>query len=193
MVSMLLDARLLCIYNVRAGGRGCIPKVSAVNPILPLEPPRMLCTCALCPLWVLMAETVRSPFDYREPPTLDSDGDGSKPPPPRGWVSSGSGSGSDRCCCCCRPGHIWQRNSPDARAARSRARPLSVSSEGCALVQVFALILRWIQATERESRCLDPGRAATARPSAVAPSWRSIVSCLFCLNVLTLAPGMLTG
>lgn len=33
---------------------------------------------------VLMAETVRSPFDYREPPTLDSDGDGSKPPPPRG-------------------------------------------------------------------------------------------------------------
>uniref|UniRef100_H3CDP6 Si:cabz01080528.1 n=1 Tax=Tetraodon nigroviridis TaxID=99883 RepID=H3CDP6_TETNG len=35
---------------------------------------------------VLMAETVRSPFDYREPPTLDSDGDGSKPPPPRGRV-----------------------------------------------------------------------------------------------------------
>ncbi|XP_068163963.1 uncharacterized protein [Antennarius striatus] len=33
-----------------------------------------------------MAETVRSPFDYREPPTLDSDGDGSKPPPPRGRV-----------------------------------------------------------------------------------------------------------
>lgn len=32
----------------------------------------------------LMAENVRSPFDYREPPTLDSDGDGSKPPPPRG-------------------------------------------------------------------------------------------------------------
>ncbi|KAG7236514.1 hypothetical protein INR49_000837, partial [Caranx melampygus] len=32
---------------------------------------------------VLMAENVRSPFDYREPPTLDSDGDGSKPPPPR--------------------------------------------------------------------------------------------------------------
>lgn len=31
---------------------------------------------------VLMAESVRSPFDYREPPTLDSDGDGSKPPPP---------------------------------------------------------------------------------------------------------------
>ncbi|KAF0029304.1 hypothetical protein F2P81_018409 [Scophthalmus maximus] len=31
-----------------------------------------------------MAENVRSPFDYREPPTLDSDGDGSKPPPPRG-------------------------------------------------------------------------------------------------------------
>ncbi|XP_051993547.1 uncharacterized protein LOC127651643 isoform X1 [Xyrauchen texanus] len=31
-----------------------------------------------------MAESVRSPFDYREPPTLDSDGDGSKPPPPRG-------------------------------------------------------------------------------------------------------------
>ncbi|XP_072314709.1 uncharacterized protein [Eucyclogobius newberryi] len=28
-----------------------------------------------------MAESVRSPFDYREPPTLDSDGDGSKPPP----------------------------------------------------------------------------------------------------------------
>lgn len=37
---------------------------------------------------VLMAENVRSPFDYREPPTLDSDGDGSKPPPPRGWVST---------------------------------------------------------------------------------------------------------
>ncbi|XP_061620312.1 uncharacterized protein LOC133472859 isoform X1 [Phyllopteryx taeniolatus] len=35
-------------------------------------------------LAVLMAENVRSPFDYREPPTLDSDGDGSKPPPPRG-------------------------------------------------------------------------------------------------------------
>lgn len=32
-----------------------------------------------------MAETVRSLFDYREPPTLDSDGEGSKPPPPRGW------------------------------------------------------------------------------------------------------------
>ncbi|KAK7909870.1 hypothetical protein WMY93_014554 [Mugilogobius chulae] len=32
-----------------------------------------------------MAESVRSPFDYREPPTLDSDGDGSKPPP-RGRV-----------------------------------------------------------------------------------------------------------
>ncbi|KAM3857845.1 uncharacterized protein ACN63O_018919 [Diretmus argenteus] len=32
-----------------------------------------------------MAENVRSPFDYREPPTLDSDGDGSKPPP-RGRV-----------------------------------------------------------------------------------------------------------
>ncbi|KAM6971969.1 LOW QUALITY PROTEIN: uncharacterized protein FYW47_004125 [Aplochiton taeniatus] len=32
-----------------------------------------------------MAETVRSLFDYREPPTLDSDGDGIKPvPPPRG-------------------------------------------------------------------------------------------------------------
>ncbi|XP_024261657.2 flocculation protein FLO11 isoform X1 [Oncorhynchus tshawytscha] len=32
-----------------------------------------------------MAENVRSPFEYREPPTLDSDGDGSKPPlPPRG-------------------------------------------------------------------------------------------------------------
>ncbi|XP_028833087.1 uncharacterized protein LOC114788571 [Denticeps clupeoides] len=31
-----------------------------------------------------MAETVRSPFDYREPPTLDSDGEGSKPPPARG-------------------------------------------------------------------------------------------------------------
>ncbi|KAG5848264.1 hypothetical protein ANANG_G00096630 [Anguilla anguilla] len=31
-----------------------------------------------------MAETVRSLFDYREPPTLDSDGEGSKPPPPRG-------------------------------------------------------------------------------------------------------------
>ncbi|XP_041840843.1 uncharacterized protein LOC121639596 [Melanotaenia boesemani] len=35
---------------------------------------------------VLMAENVRSPFDYREPPTLDSDGDGSKPPPTRGRV-----------------------------------------------------------------------------------------------------------
>lgn len=34
----------------------------------------------------LMAESVRSPFDYREPPTLDSDGEGSKPPPPRGSV-----------------------------------------------------------------------------------------------------------
>ncbi|XP_016114363.1 uncharacterized protein [Sinocyclocheilus grahami] len=34
----------------------------------------------------LMAESVRSPFDYREPPTLDSDGDGGKPPPPRGRV-----------------------------------------------------------------------------------------------------------
>lgn len=34
----------------------------------------------------LMAENVRSPFDYREPPTLDSDGDGGKPPPPRGLV-----------------------------------------------------------------------------------------------------------
>ncbi|CAM4508645.1 unnamed protein product [Leuciscus chuanchicus] len=33
-----------------------------------------------------MAESVRSPFDYRDPPTLDSDGDGSKPPPPRGRV-----------------------------------------------------------------------------------------------------------
>nr|XP_057923155.1 uncharacterized protein LOC131125533 [Doryrhamphus excisus] len=33
-----------------------------------------------------MAENVRSPFDYREPPTLDSDGDGSKPPPQRGRV-----------------------------------------------------------------------------------------------------------
>ncbi|XP_053336272.1 uncharacterized protein LOC128508823 isoform X1 [Clarias gariepinus] len=33
-----------------------------------------------------MAENVRSPFDYREPPTLDSDGDGGKPPPPRGRV-----------------------------------------------------------------------------------------------------------
>ncbi|XP_076845660.1 uncharacterized protein LOC143490958 isoform X2 [Brachyhypopomus gauderio] len=31
-----------------------------------------------------MAETVRSLFDYRDPPTLDSDGEGSKPPPPRG-------------------------------------------------------------------------------------------------------------
>ncbi|KAG1956536.1 uncharacterized protein si:dkey-117m1.4 isoform X2 [Pimephales promelas] len=31
-----------------------------------------------------MAETVRSLFDYREPPTLDSDGESSKPPPPRG-------------------------------------------------------------------------------------------------------------
>lgn len=108
IVSMLYDARLLCIYNGTARGWGCIPKVSAVNPILPLEPLRMLCTCALCPLWVLMAETVRSPFDYREPPTLDSDGDGSKPPPPRGWVSSGS----DGCCCCCyESGHkiVWTR------------------------------------------------------------------------------------
>lgn len=34
-----------------------------------------------------MAESVRSPFDYREPPTLDSDGDGGKPPPPRGSVT----------------------------------------------------------------------------------------------------------
>ncbi|XP_023686521.1 uncharacterized protein [Paramormyrops kingsleyae] len=33
-----------------------------------------------------MAETVRSLFDYREPPTLDSDGEGSKPPPPLGRV-----------------------------------------------------------------------------------------------------------
>ncbi|XP_010901626.2 uncharacterized protein LOC105029795 isoform X2 [Esox lucius] len=34
-----------------------------------------------------MAETVRSLFDYRDPPTLDSDGDGTKPvPPPRGRV-----------------------------------------------------------------------------------------------------------
>ncbi|XP_034020388.1 uncharacterized protein LOC117504991 [Thalassophryne amazonica] len=33
-----------------------------------------------------MAENVRSPFDYREPPTLDSDGDGGKPPPSRGRV-----------------------------------------------------------------------------------------------------------
>ncbi|XP_072534693.1 uncharacterized protein [Salminus brasiliensis] len=31
-----------------------------------------------------MSETVRSLFDYREPPTLDSDGEGGKPPPPRG-------------------------------------------------------------------------------------------------------------
>ncbi|XP_035471731.2 uncharacterized protein LOC118289113 [Scophthalmus maximus] len=54
----------------------------------------MLCTCALGNLperaevanGALMAENVRSPFDYREPPTLDSDGDGSKPPPPRGRV-----------------------------------------------------------------------------------------------------------
>ncbi|XP_046900454.1 uncharacterized protein LOC124483905 isoform X2 [Hypomesus transpacificus] len=30
-----------------------------------------------------MAETVRSLFDYREPPTLDSDGEGSKPAPPQ--------------------------------------------------------------------------------------------------------------
>lgn len=36
----------------------------------------------------LMAENVRSPFDYREPPTLDSDGDGGKPPPPRGLVKN---------------------------------------------------------------------------------------------------------
>lgn len=40
-----------------------------------------------------MAESVRSPFDYREPPTLDSDGEGSKPPPPRGSVSPA------RACC----------------------------------------------------------------------------------------------
>ncbi|KAL7841249.1 hypothetical protein SRHO_G00249400 [Serrasalmus rhombeus] len=33
-----------------------------------------------------MAENVRSPFDYREPPTLDSDGDGSKPATSRGRV-----------------------------------------------------------------------------------------------------------
>ncbi|XP_022069817.2 uncharacterized protein LOC110965188 [Acanthochromis polyacanthus] len=53
----------------------------------------MLCTCVLCNTGarevgkaVLMAENVRSPFDYREPPTLDSDGDGSKPPPLRGRV-----------------------------------------------------------------------------------------------------------
>ncbi|KAJ8262322.1 hypothetical protein GJAV_G00165140 [Gymnothorax javanicus] len=31
-----------------------------------------------------MADNIRSLFDYREPPTLDSDGEGSKPPPPRG-------------------------------------------------------------------------------------------------------------
>ncbi|KAL1282115.1 hypothetical protein QQF64_000918 [Cirrhinus molitorella] len=31
-----------------------------------------------------MAETVRSLFDYREPPTLDSNGESSKPPQPRG-------------------------------------------------------------------------------------------------------------
>lgn len=83
--------------TIRAGGRDWI-FLRWVNPILPWEPQRMLCTCAL---WestgarevgkeVLMAETVRSPFDYREPPTLDSDGDGSKPPPPRGWVSGAS-------------------------------------------------------------------------------------------------------
>lgn len=83
--------------NTENGGRDWI-FLRWVNPILPWEPQRMLCTCAL---WestgarevgkeVLMAETVRSPFDYREPPTLDSDGDGSKPPPPRGWVSGAS-------------------------------------------------------------------------------------------------------
>ncbi|KAM8881897.1 uncharacterized protein ACB058_001960 [Synchiropus picturatus] len=52
------------------------------------------CTCAQCVYselrargkGVLMAENVRSPFDYREPPTLDSDGDGGKPPPSRGRV-----------------------------------------------------------------------------------------------------------
>ncbi|KAI4890061.1 hypothetical protein NFI96_017197 [Prochilodus magdalenae] len=31
-----------------------------------------------------MSETVRSLFDYRDPPMLDSDGEGSKPPPPKG-------------------------------------------------------------------------------------------------------------
>lgn len=41
-----------------------------------------------------MAESVRSPFDYREPPTLDSDGDGSKPPPPRGSVAAAGSPGS---------------------------------------------------------------------------------------------------
>ncbi|XP_028330979.1 uncharacterized protein LOC114480757 [Gouania willdenowi] len=53
----------------------------------------MLRTCALCTHRsasgreeALMAENVRSPFDYREPPTLDSDGDGGKPPPSRGRV-----------------------------------------------------------------------------------------------------------
>ncbi|XP_061922847.1 uncharacterized protein LOC133662737 isoform X1 [Entelurus aequoreus] len=49
----------------------------------------MLCACAsdtTAGKAVLMAENVRSPFDYREPPTLDSDGDGSKPPPQRGRV-----------------------------------------------------------------------------------------------------------
>lgn len=57
---------------------------------------------------VLMAENVRSPFDYREPPTLDSDGDGSKPPPPRGWVgtekpdaSLNPGRGREACVCAC--------------------------------------------------------------------------------------------
>lgn len=34
-----------------------------------------------------MAENVRSLFDYREPPPLDSNGESSKPPQPRGWGS----------------------------------------------------------------------------------------------------------
>lgn len=88
---------------------------------------------------------------------------------------------------------IETQNSPDARAARSRARPLSVSSEGWARVQVFTVILRYIQTTVRESRCLHRGRSVKATPPVAKPRYRSIVTCLLCLNVLTLAPGMLTG
>ncbi|RXN04475.1 serine arginine repetitive matrix 1-like isoform X2 [Labeo rohita] len=40
-----------------------------------------------------MAETVRSLFDYREPPTLDSNGESSKPPQPRGVSEEGSSGG----------------------------------------------------------------------------------------------------
>lgn len=40
---------------------------------------------------------------------------------------------------------IGTQNSPDARAARWRARPLSVSSQGCLRVQYFTAILRYIK------------------------------------------------